>query len=364
MRRKYKKILILFCLLVLATSALLAQESLSKMIRVRFTSLNCQSTYEDWNTLITDYAQYGLKFVFWYGPLGNTPCSAAVLIYHTSTIEMDVLLDILMSDYRVEITHEYENDHFRVRQLIITLYHTEDEEEFKNSYSQYGLNGSSPINYLDPYKRLYSFNDTTTYPGDILDILRDDSRVNSAFLKMTGHDGYIHFSLHDWVEEDMIEMFIAEYPYIQFFLHVSPHHWGARFDPILNNEFTLLYQFLSDERVSSASFSDIDGPFLRSCPEPVTLIDETQKEKTKVSAYPNPVMRGTNISFTNNSPFIPSEFNIYNIKGQKVKKAIFKEDTFVWNGRDNNDNQLQSGIYFYQIKTDNEVHTGKILIIN
>jgi hypothetical protein len=72
--------------------------------------------------------------------------------------------------------------------------------------------------------------------------------------------------------------------------------------------------------------------------------------------YPNPFNQGTIIEYE-----LPSELNseiyIYNISGQKVyfrnlgSKPAGKYQ-FYWDGRDNQNNHLSSGIYYYRIKTD------------
>ncbi len=83
--------------------------------------------------------------------------------------------------------------------------------------------------------------------------------------------------------------------------------------------------------------------------------------------YPNPFNPTTTISFS-----LPTEQNIeltiYNIKGQKVKtlysgSADVGEHTVVWEGKDNNDKQVSSGIYFYKLKTNNKELTRKMLMM-
>ena len=87
------------------------------------------------------------------------------------------------------------------------------------------------------------------------------------------------------------------------------------------------------------------------------------------SNYPNPFNPDTNISFMIKTPTNVS-LNIYNIKGQKVVNLI---DNFVdkvdevitvnWDGKDQNGRQTGSGIYLYQLKTDNRVEIKKMTLI-
>ena len=83
--------------------------------------------------------------------------------------------------------------------------------------------------------------------------------------------------------------------------------------------------------------------------------------------YPNPFNPTTTISFS-----LPNEqeieLTIFNIKGQKVKTlysgtADVGEHTIIWEGKDNNDKQVGSGIYFYKLETNNKELTRKMLMM-
>ena len=72
--------------------------------------------------------------------------------------------------------------------------------------------------------------------------------------------------------------------------------------------------------------------------------------------YPNPFNQGTIIEYE-----LPSELNsqiyIYNVSGQQVYSRNLGSEPagkyqFYWDGRDNQNNHLSSGIYYYRIKTD------------
>ena len=60
--------------------------------------------------------------------------------------------------------------------------------------------------------------------------------------------------------------------------------------------------------------------------------------------------------------------SIYNVKGQKIKKLVNEikskgNNSVVWNGKDDSNNSVSSGVYFYRIKTDNVSTTQKILLL-
>jgi len=83
--------------------------------------------------------------------------------------------------------------------------------------------------------------------------------------------------------------------------------------------------------------------------------------------YPNPFNPETNIKYyLKSDSFI--ELDIYNIKGQKIKTLDhgFKkngEHLILWDGKDNNNKAVGSGVYFYRIKTDDYASSEKMLLL-
>jgi len=86
-----------------------------------------------------------------------------------------------------------------------------------------------------------------------------------------------------------------------------------------------------------------------------------------ISNYSNPFNPETSISFT---LMDKAEANIlvYNIKGQIVRDMGFKPykagiNTVMWDGRDNANSPVSSGIYFVRINIGVESHTHKTLLM-
>ncbi|MBC8416483.1 MAG: T9SS type A sorting domain-containing protein [Candidatus Cloacimonetes bacterium] len=85
------------------------------------------------------------------------------------------------------------------------------------------------------------------------------------------------------------------------------------------------------------------------------------------SNYPNPFNPTTTIAYSlPNDGMI--ELRVYNIKGQLVKTLVSGEQLagsyeVVWNGKDNNDKSVSSGIYFYKLSTRDETIMKKILML-
>ncbi|MFA7057293.1 MAG: T9SS type A sorting domain-containing protein, partial [Candidatus Cloacimonadales bacterium] len=83
--------------------------------------------------------------------------------------------------------------------------------------------------------------------------------------------------------------------------------------------------------------------------------------------YPNPFNPETTIEF-NNPVQGEVNVNIYNLKGQLVKKLL--EDNLtqgvhkvVWNGTDSSEKQVSSGVYFYRINSANKESITKKIIL-
>jgi hypothetical protein len=86
-----------------------------------------------------------------------------------------------------------------------------------------------------------------------------------------------------------------------------------------------------------------------------------------LSNYPNPFNPETSIVYN-----IANSGNvalaIYNVKGQKVKTLVNKpmtsgEHKVVWNGTDENNNSVASGIYYYKLTCNKEVTINKMLLM-
>jgi len=92
-----------------------------------------------------------------------------------------------------------------------------------------------------------------------------------------------------------------------------------------------------------------------------------QTENYLKQNYPNPFNPTTTINYQ-----LPEngkvELTIYNLKGQKVKILVNEtlesgNHTVIWNGTDDNNKQVSSGIYFYKMKTDNHEETKKMILM-
>lgn len=83
--------------------------------------------------------------------------------------------------------------------------------------------------------------------------------------------------------------------------------------------------------------------------------------------YPNPFNPSTTIAYS-----LPEaakvRLDIYNVKGQLVKTLVNGEmpggtHSVVWNGRDNDNNAVASGVYFYRVSSPKATRTKRMLLM-
>jgi len=98
-------------------------------------------------------------------------------------------------------------------------------------------------------------------------------------------------------------------------------------------------------------------------------------ENIKLSVYPNPFHSLTTISFSNeqNQQNEQRKIEIYNIKGQKVKslecvnsfdaKATKSLSRITWNGTDESNKPVSSGIYFINLQSGNKNLIKKAILM-
>lgn len=95
--------------------------------------------------------------------------------------------------------------------------------------------------------------------------------------------------------------------------------------------------------------------------------NEISSSQCKISNYPNPFNPSTTIKLEFKEK-VNCELLVFNIKGQLIK-TIYKgiistgEHNFVWNGIDNNGDQISTGFYICLVKTDKYCRSKKMLLL-
>lgn len=87
----------------------------------------------------------------------------------------------------------------------------------------------------------------------------------------------------------------------------------------------------------------------------------------QVSNYPNPFNPEVRIKFKVNNASLFT-LNIYDIQGNLIRCLLQEQlpagwQEITWKGKDTYDNSVSSGIYFYQIKSEDHTQTNRMLLI-
>ena len=94
--------------------------------------------------------------------------------------------------------------------------------------------------------------------------------------------------------------------------------------------------------------------------------DEIIQPKVSMQIYPNPFNPSTTISFELTAKDAENaKIKIYNLKGQKIRIfSIFNnQSSIIWNGTNENDQHVSSGIYYYKLIVNNKVINTKKMVL-
>jgi hypothetical protein len=140
---------------------------------------------------------------------------------------------------------------------------------------------------------------------------------------------------------------------------------NSQFRPAVASNRNNYFVTWNDYRNGSPSLDDVYGAFC----DIITDVDENNFPSiiNKLSAFPNSFGRESNsieISFTLPKASL-ADVKIYNIRGELVKKLYseisyeMRENRVIWNGKDENNQAVSSGIYFYKLNVDNKTKIVK-----
>ena len=139
--------------------------------------------------------------------------------------------------------------------------------------------------------------------------------------------------------------------------------------------FTLLYEMTIASSLIHISFLENHNQLLIGTDLATSLynidftttseVNQVTELHQNISVYPNP-SSSENINFKLKNQQ-QAELRIYNIKGQLVKTMNIdtkhNDEIVSWNKKNEQNNAVSSGIYFYQLKSNNHTEKGKFLII-
>ncbi len=154
------------------------------------------------------------------------------------------------------------------------------------------------------------------------------------------------------------ELKIQQYPIISILDNGTPY----------GNEAVIVW---SDGR--SSGKTPIYGLYAQKVADETTGINDDHDNQIVQLAvlqqnYPNPFNPETKISFSLSKDVKDINLSVYNLKGQKVKtvfegKAIKGLHELTWDGKDDNQISVASGIYFYRLNSGNVTQTKKMILM-
>ncbi len=135
---------------------------------------------------------------------------------------------------------------------------------------------------------------------------------------------------------------------------------------------------VQSDKVAGVTLASVVAPERRSRVRDILRGDEQDSDiaqsnspslpgKFGVKAYPNPFNPVTTIQVA--LPIASDvDVTVYNVKGQRVKtihSGAMKPgyNALKWHGRDQRDNPVASGVYFYRVTSGTNVHTGKLMLL-
>jgi hypothetical protein len=149
------------------------------------------------------------------------------------------------------------------------------------------------------------------------------------------------------------------------------------FTPLDSDTFEINFGGATDvgEEVDTLSLSPKTYHLYQNYPNPfnpATTIPfqmEVQSSKFKVQSCPHTTHEKAvdGSQFIVHSP-VPTTLKVYNILGQLVKTLVDEEKApgsynIIWDGKDEDGNQVASGIYFYQLKISDYCDTKKMILV-
>jgi len=188
------------------------------------------------------------------------------------------------------------------------------------------------------FYHIYNFEGgSNLWDGGNVSISTDGGTSFTVIDPITSYDGTIS-ALGESGFGGMIEEWIL----VQFDLH----EYG-------NEDVIIRWHFASDGSVANYYGWYVDDVAIV---EQISVdVPGTEHEFLISQNFPNPFNNSTTISFLIPSHVSDGKLTIYNIKGQLVKETTLQpaQTTFSWDGTDDTQQKVSSGIYFYKITSKN-----------
>ncbi len=220
--------------------------------------------------------------------------------------------------------------------------------------------GEKPIrwDYYNDYRRLLLYN----IYASLADLKKNyDAFKTSDFdLSLSGDTKSIHLN-----DPSMNVTIIGNFDVTQHDMSPDFQHTGMWYDYFSGDSLDVTN--VGGEIALAAGEYRIYTDVKLETPEIGLGIDDVSVESGKISyAYPNPSKGEVNIAIYL-SKKSDIELNIYNINGQKIRSLVNENYSagnyqLEWDVMTNSSMRAGKGIYFYELKVDDRVEVGKIIL--
>lgn len=350
-----------------------AEEPVVTGLDFNFTHQSLNSPYVAIDEVIVDYGWDGqldfgetIEFFLNLKNIGAQPAIdniIEVINYFNGTVEMDYISQ--------QIEYLAPGEELTVGPYEFTVSaDVEDGFQFSFWYINYSENNTiqTPIPFIvnAPILNFEEYS-ITSNTGDIIP---DELNEASVIISNSGHSP-INYPIIQIFSEDE-EVILSSDFYTNYYL--IPAEDGVLdfyFEFMVNEDYLNDYQLNFYLKITS-----LDGLFTDEIPFTIDFEIATESPDEEVTSrikllknYPNPFNPNTTISFqldnSQNSSLI-----IYDATGRKVKS--YDEQDFTssngnyevhWNGRDENNKYVASGIYLYKLKNSRYTATKKMILL-
>ncbi len=275
-------------------------------------------------------------------------------------------------DFAVEMLYQTYDQEERDTEMRLNSFYYDGSQRIQKVIEQYFDNEGNQWEIDYKSEMTYHSNDTSTYDNfqsfiDDFGLYMMGVHVNIFPFMVEQEEHYqmgdlgwelVAQTLYQYNDDDLLEM-ITEQDLLEE-LWVTVDRELYYYDNLQLSE--IVYQWLVDEDL-------VDGERRLYFMAEASSVDEylSSLPSIAVKNYPNPFNPQTTISFS-----IPSssklELSVFNIKGQRVTILLNEiiesgNHSVSWNGKDDDGNELSSGIYFYRLSNGVNTVTGKMLML-
>ena len=276
----------------------------------------------------------------------------------TDKIQIDGYFNDWSKYYQIDVgsVEEDSGDASNPSADLVDLWATSDDN---NLYLSYDLNGSYNPNYFYHVFFDTDQNTDTGFHSDSSLIGADYMIENSSLWKYNGVNGAWGWSLVG----DVV-LAVGNQNVNRVEIGFSKSLLGSNVDAVSfifnvnDNSDTTKDDYAPNDYRTNAYHYDL----ITSVNEVLT---KSQIELPKIEAYPNPFNNSVRITFNTDESKV-KEAEIFDVLGRKIKsisRNLINKTGTIWNGKNDSNNEVSSGIYFVVVQTNDYIYSKKIMLM-